>query len=251
MTRYIELPNLDDLLRRYVAGESENKLASEAGVNRWTFRRRLLAANITPRGRVEAETLKWSRMSPEQRAAQTAAAHAATRGRTVDFAEQCRNALGKQRAMSHVAPVENVLAQSLRAYGLVVTQQKAVGPYNLDLALDEAALAVEVCGGNWHGYGRHRTRFFERSEYLFNHGWNLLNVWVDGRRYPLGSGCTQYIVAFVEQLRLYPTSPRKYRVLLGNGQFAPIRKTYLNTPSDIERLGCRLDAAGCYHYVAG
>ena len=46
MTAKIEIPNLDDLLRRYQAGESCLKLAGEAGVDPGTMRKRLRAARI-------------------------------------------------------------------------------------------------------------------------------------------------------------------------------------------------------------
>lgn len=245
------LPHHDELLRRYLAGESENKLAREAGVNRWTFRRRILAAGIIPRGKSEAETLKWAQMMPTERASQVAAAHDATRGVSQTWEKMCARALGVEKSLPNAAPVEFTLADALRSYGLAITQQKALGIYNLDVALDELSIAVEVFGGNWHSQGNHLARFFKRSIYVLNSGWHLVILWVDGRRHPFGLGAVEYLVAFAEKARRNPTMCRQYRVILGNGQVAPIRKTYLNRPADIERLGCTLHTAGCYDFVAG
>ena len=49
MTRKILIPNLEHFLERYVKGESENSLSKEIGVNRTTFRKRLLEAGINLR----------------------------------------------------------------------------------------------------------------------------------------------------------------------------------------------------------
>jgi very-short-patch-repair endonuclease len=236
LTAYIEIPNLSNLLDRYVAGESENKLAGEAGVNRWTFRRRLIEAGIRPRNQSAAETLKWAGMSIEQRASQGAAAHAATRGREVSFSELCEHAAGRELHQSGIVPVETELAAQLRKAGLDVVQQKAVGPYNLDVAIDTPPVAVEIFGGGWHSTGRHKSRFHKRIEYILDEGWAVVIVWLDARHYPLGVGCTEYIIALAEELRCNPTARREYRVILGNGDAAPIRQSYLNTPADIERF---------------
>ena len=88
MTRYIEIPNLDDLRARYVAGEPEHKLAREAGVNRWTFRRRLLESGIEPRNVSESMFIRWSHATPEERARMLDNAHVATRGREVTMSEK-------------------------------------------------------------------------------------------------------------------------------------------------------------------
>jgi len=251
MTARIELANLSDLLQRYVAGESENKLAREAGINRWTFRRRLLEAGIAPRNQSESESVKWANMSPATRRAQVAAAHNAVRGTKRTYAAGARRALGVQRTLANASPIEFALADALRERGLSVTQQRAIGMYNVDVALDACALAVEVFGGNWHACGSHAARFHQRVVDLLNGGWHLVIIWVDGRRYPLGVGAINHLVALSQELGRNPAAPRQYRVMLGNGQPAPIRQMYLNTPADIERLGCRLDAAGCYHLIAG
>ena len=136
MTAYANIPNLDDLLNRYVAGESENKLAREAGVSRPAFRLRLHKRGITPRSQSDAELAKWASMTAEQRAAQVAAAHEATKGRSVSWDELCRHAIGREQKRAYVVPTETELAAQLRKAGLDVTQQKAVGPYNIDVAVN-------------------------------------------------------------------------------------------------------------------
>ena len=236
MPAKLEIPNLDNLLRRYVAGESENKLAREAGINRWTFRRRILKAGIIPRNGSSSMLLRWQNSAPEERAALIAPAHAAARGSKRTVVQLHTKALGTQRTLANTSPVEYALADALTARGYAVTQQLAVGPYNIDVTVDGVPVAVEVFGGYWHGYGHHAWRFFERSKYLLDSGWHLLVVWVEGRNYPLDASGIEYVISFLEEVRRNPPFPCEYRVILGNGQFAPIHKRYLNSPADIERL---------------
>src|SRR5262245_21929879 len=71
----------EELARRYLAGESEKALAEFLGTNRGIVRRRLLDMGITPRGRSDAERIKWGRMTDAQRRRQVSAAHGSRVGR--------------------------------------------------------------------------------------------------------------------------------------------------------------------------
>lgn len=236
MPTKMEVPNAGDIVKRYVSGVSEKKLADENGFSRTVVRRLLREAGVTPRGRSEAEALKWQQMTARQRKRQVAAAHAATRGRIVSWEEKCLRAATCERIGAHIVPVETKLAKKLRQRGFDVTQQLAVGAYNLDVAVHEPPIAVEIFGGGWHSRGRHKTRHFERTKYLFDEGWAVIIIWVDGRRYPLGPGAYDYIDAFADFLCCHPAARRQYRVILGDGEIAPPCRSHLNSDSIIERL---------------
>jgi very-short-patch-repair endonuclease len=237
MTRIIKIPNLDNLIKRYVAGESENKIAGAAGVNRWTMRKRLVAAGVHIRSQSEAETLKWSRMSTRKRSAQVKAAHAAAKDRVVSDAEKIRRSISHEHTLDHATPVELEFAGRLRKRELDVTPQRAVHFYNLDVAVNTPTIAVEIFGGGFHAYGEHLATHFRRTKHLLDLGWSVLIIWIDAKRYPLSVACDDYVVKFVEELSLNPSKRGEYRVIRGDGNPAPIRHTYLNTPADIERLG--------------
>ena len=122
MVRKITIPNLDNLLSRYTAGESENTLADEAGVNRWTFRQRILKAGITPRSQSEAEKAKWARMTTDQRASQVKDAHSACRGRYISPEELAVRAKGREGSLVYsVAPEEIILGNWMKQAGIHVT----------------------------------------------------------------------------------------------------------------------------------
>ena len=214
MTRKILVPNLDDLLRRYVAGESENALAKESGINRFTFRTRLVEAGIIPRSQSEAELIKWSRMSARKRATQVAAAHEAARGRKVSFAEKCRRAKAIEGSKTHsVSDNEIVLGNWLRGMGYAPIHNLAVGPYNCDLGI--SAVAVEVWGGGWHPKPNEADRF----KYILDAGHHIMIVDLEQRRFPLSRKVLQHIIALIEFAGSNPTITREYRMVRGNGEF--------------------------------
>ncbi len=227
-----------DIVARYLAGESEKAIADATGVNRWTIRRRLLRSNVPIRGRSEAEALKWSFMSEQERQQQVSAAHDAVRGVPVPYSRKIKAAKGRERSQSHAVATEKILAKMLAERGLPSVLQKAVDIYNIDIAIDIPPIAVEIFGGNWHASGDHAVRFFERTKYFLDSGWNMVIVWVDGRRYPVGIECADYIAAFAQELGRNIPARRQYRVILGNGQDAPTTDSYFNSPAVIERLSC-------------
>ena len=237
MPARIEVPNLPNLLRRYQAGEPEQKLAREAGVNRWTFRKRLTEAGIIPRNVSDSMFIRWAEATPKAREAMLTNAHRAARGRKQTIAERILRANTRERNVTGTSPVELELCARLSARGLSVTPQKAIHTYNVDIALNAPPIAVEIFGGNFHSTGLHARRHFPRTKYLLDHGWSVVIIWIDARRYPLSVGCDDYIIQFAEELRRNPAAGSQYRVIRGDGNPAPALRSYLNTPADIKRLG--------------
>jgi G:T-mismatch repair DNA endonuclease (very short patch repair protein) len=240
MPAKIEISNLSDLLARYLSGEPEHKLAREAGVNRWTMRRRIISAGIKPRNISDSMFIRWDRATESDKAAMLTNAHIAMRGRVVSDSEKILRAQTIQNVCSRSSWYETQLSDWLKEMGIMITRQRAVHIYNLDIAINEFPIAIEIFGGGWHAYGAHRTMFFKRSKYLFDHGWSLIIVWIDNIRHPLVINCANEIVKYINIFRQNPPAISEYRVILGNGYSAPIRNTYFNTPTIIETLGhCR------------
>lgn len=209
-------PDADDLVRRYVVGESEKALAEAFGVGRQAIRRVLLEAGIQPRNRSEGMFTRMAQTSPEERARLASAAHAAVRGRSVPRAEKEARArtMEARGASAHtVSPAELVFAGWLRENGLPVVHQKAVGPYNVDIAA--GSVAVEILGGGWHRAKLHG----ERLRYILDAGWDVIYIWAAARDYPLGPGAAEYVIAHLEFRDRNPAAPRCYRVIRGGGQF--------------------------------
>ncbi len=218
---------MNDLFKRYLAGESAQALAKVFKIDRATIRKRLIRAGITPRGRSQAMYARMARTSPAERQRLTASAHDAVRGRRHSAEQRCKIALTRERNRTGISRKEHLLANALRAEGLNPIHQKAFGRYNVDISLTQSAIAVEVFGGHWHTTGAHAARFRKRCDYLINAGWTPVIVWVTPN-YPIERGIIDYIVALDQALRRSKPVRRQEHVLRGDGQPTAIGKANLN-----------------------
>ena len=164
------------IARRYLAGESEKALADAMGVARHAIRARLIEAGVRPRGRSEAELQKWSVLKRDRTAVerQCIGAWAAARGRIQPLTELLTKAKTRAARLSHVGRHEDAIRVALRQRGVVVTPQFQVGPYNLDLALREYRVAVEVLTAYLDAAKSVKPK---RLDYLFDRGWSILILW--------------------------------------------------------------------------
>ena len=204
------------VIERFRAGESEQSIALSLGVARQTVRTRLLRAGIQPRTSSESQYLRNSRLSAEERARNADAAHDAVRGSTRTAEDLETRALGIERRGAdwrNASPAEVMFAGMLRDAGLAVVNQKAVGPYNVDIAT--GTVAVEILGGSWHRVKKHG----ERLRYILDAGWDVIYIWVDARRFPLAAGAAEYVIAHCQFRDGDPAAPRCYRVIRGGGEF--------------------------------
>lgn len=236
MPNIIKIPNLDNIVRRYQIGESELKLARECGVSRNVIRRRLIEAGVTPRNSSQANTASMGLMTFEQRCARTATSHVAAKGRRQPARERIQRAKIRQVKRLGISPVEDILAAMLTDKGFTVTQQKAIGTYNVDIAIESPRIAVEIFGGHWHTSPHHANLMRKRLPYILNHGWHLLIIWVHAKRHPLTIDATNYITRFAQELSLDKTTRSHYRMIWGDGDSVPLTSSYLNGLSFIVGL---------------
>lgn len=205
--------NPDDLVLRYVGGESEQSLAESCGVSRSAVGRFLTDMGVERRNRSQAMFTRMANSSPAERRRLASAAHDAARGSHRTLQQLERRARGVEQRLGNVSESERNLVAMMRRGGRSVVQQKAVGPYNVDIAT--GTVAVEIFGGAWH----RRKREGERLRYLLDHGWDVLYIWVDGIKYPLTRDAAQDAITFAEFRDRNPAAPRRYRVIRGGGQF--------------------------------
>ena len=207
--------DVDDLVRRYEAGESEQALAAALGVGRPTIRRRLLAAGVQPRNRSEAMKVRMDATSADERKRLAAAANVARRGSKASADELARKAHTAERTLQKIRNGEIGLAALLSTRGMRPDLQKACGPYNIDIAL--APIAVEVHVSTSHPMRSARQR--ERVVYLADRGWRTLYVWLRPGA-EASDRAADEVVAHVEAAQADPTAVREYRVIRGTGEDA-------------------------------
>ncbi len=205
--------NIDNLVGRYLAGESEQAIANSIGCGRGTIRRRLLKAGIIPRGPSEAQLIRHLNTTPEMRRKMTEAAHDAVRGKKRSESEMIKRAIVKQKSQRYIGKGERILAEWLRNRGLDPVMQLAVGRYNIDIAILPIAVELLYSPGNPH------TRATDRKKikYLRNQCIHVLYVWIN-RRDVLTEEAADYIVSFRKEMELTPTKLGQYRVIRGSGE---------------------------------
>lgn len=214
MTRKHLLVDKQDLVQRYIDGESVKGLAESLGVSREWVTGTLTRLGVQTRGRSEAMYTRMARTSPEERSRLAAAAHDAIRGTTPSDATVEAAARRRERkGFGKRSPAELELSKMLRAQGLDVIHEKAVGRYNVDLAT--GSIAVEILGGSWHRTKRHGKRL----RYLLDRGWDVIYIWIDSIYHPLSPGAAEYVVTHLQFRERNPSVPRCYRVIRGAGQF--------------------------------
>jgi very-short-patch-repair endonuclease len=236
--RKVQIPNLDDLIRRYQGGESLKKLSDETGVSRGRAGQRpagltgaFVAAGVKLRGRSEAELVKWSRMPRKQRRRQVAAAQAARRGSKDTEATKLARARTRFQRCLMASPAEHAVADALRVLGFSVRQQFPLGKYNLDLALDELLVAVEI-EDEWSS-GNYPTELFDRTKDILDRGW--LVAFVVGKTLD-AAHVTQQLLALADALRGDKTLHGQYWVIGSNPQKRSRGSAKLDGLPRIERL---------------
>lgn len=200
----------------YLGGATKNDVARHFGIASGSAGNILERNGIAKSNRNEAVRIRNARMTPEQRLANTKAAHDAVRGRKVGYDELCQRAVTRERTGGIASSVaEHQLAALLRERtNLPVIQQKAVGKYNIDIAI--GSVAVEVSGRNLKGYSLTISR--ERTEYIIDSGYLFVRVWANRSRNVVTADLADYLVALAEQVSGDPSARREYRVVRGNGQ---------------------------------
>ena len=210
MARKLEIPNLDYLVERYQAGESLKQIADQSGLSRPLLHGRLKSLGIHIRGHSEAERLKWLNLKRDRSAIerQCSSAWQARRGQKDGIA--CRKKRA-QTAMDRLLRIGRFEEQVSNAMPMKTRRQLAIGPYNVDIAISETRIAVEIVCGE--GFNRSATTRPKRIEYLLNRGWFVLVVWLWPGTTPDIGKLRQHIIALHEFRSRNPTMPGEYRVV--------------------------------------
>lgn len=226
MPRRIEV-DIDNLCRLYDSGESVKSLANILGISRPCVVRRLKEVGRTPRNRSESMFLRMSKTSPEERLRLSEAAHASVRGKTQSFETRCKIALARESRGGCDSVYESSMFDWLVERGLSPVPQKAIGPYNVDLAIDESRIAVELFGGDWHATGRHAARFRHRTDYILGQGWIPVFIWAQtgwAGKIEFSDASAEYVVALHKIRCAGKSSGCQEHVIRGDGYTTPVAK---------------------------
>lgn len=169
-----ELPE-DHICVDYSQGNSENAIANHYKVSRSVIRRILEKNGVYIRTQSEAEKLKWSLMSDNQRAKQVEKAHASVLGtpRTDEAKRKVAIARELNTPDWYIGCGEPEFKEWLEAEGIEYQYQKAIEFYNIDFLID--GIAIELT--SFVGRNRlTRTDFMKRALILKEQGIKTLAV---------------------------------------------------------------------------
>lgn len=171
----IVLP-VDEIVRLYIEEKvSVKALSIRYGVSRGTIKNRLRERGASIRGLDRSQQIIWDKMTPAQREAQYRAAHEATRGKKAPKEKRIRDAIGKQR-VAKMSLLELKFAKVFEEHGIKVIPQYALDIYNLDFAIPDIKLAIEIDGGNWHNSSSKRKHDRGKEVILKKRGWDLIRI---------------------------------------------------------------------------
>jgi hypothetical protein len=209
----------DDLRRRHAEGQSVLQMARELGVQRRTIDIYLRRLGPEARSASEANRLRMARMTPEERRADAAAAHAArrtggSRERDTFTPGQIEKARVAERDLSYAQPDESLVAALYPQF----RRQVAVGPYNLDFLVGN--VAVEVHSSNTHPL--YHPNLAHRTEQLLGAGFHVGYLWPYGER-----GCHD-LIAWAQQVSLDVPLGGQYRVVRGHGEVASVDEAQMH-----------------------
>lgn len=214
--------DLDDLVRRYTAGESAQAIGRSYGVGSVSIAFQLKKLGIPIRGSRDAALWRILHEGPTAYMRGMHAAH-----RKIDGVAQPRQqlrarALTRERRQTTIRPSEERLAGYLRELGHQPIHQRAVDIYNLDLWLPGPDIAVEVylSGRAQLDLPLNRRRVKELADL----GLTIIYVLATRARH-IDRRAAHYIVAFAEQTKLDPALRGEYRVIRGTGQLLAAGRT--------------------------
>lgn len=215
---------VSEIVERYKAGESLNVLATEFGLSRGGITEgghkpfglygMLHRLGIQVRDQSAAERVKWSHLTDP------------TRRRSQTHAARVNAAKSRRYKWLNASPSECLLAGGLLALGEQAAQQAPVGLYNVDIALEEIRVAVEVESLASMAPSNH-ARFKDRLEELCDLGWRVIYVHVNDGTVAVRP-VAQKIVALAEKARGGKPLRGQYGMLSRDGEPCSVRRLNLD-----------------------
>lgn len=214
--------NLDvqSIITMYQNGMSENAIAKHFGVMRGVIRKRFNEAGFITRTQSEAEKLKWSKMTNEQRDNQVKAAHIKATGKICTYDDLRARAVTREKATNYanIGIGEFEFKELLNSRGIDFRYQAAIDTYNIDFLIGSVAVELTANKSRCYGYGLHT----ERSKNLLKRDIKTLYVVID---------CVETLVNFTDAIiadvkildSLQSTSPKYWMIRCRRQDYAIVK----------------------------
>ena len=164
----------DDIVNKYLAGESIKKLAETFHVSRNVIYCRLNHAGIHIRNRSESMYLRMSQTSQKERKKLTESANKAKRGKANTPEMLAKRALAQKR---FIGKFEQEFINALDNAKIPVFSQEPFLSYNLDIGCGNVAVEIHTqCASPL------TANFIKKLVECVHSGKNMIYVWISPRR---------------------------------------------------------------------
>ena len=209
-----------EIIKLFNSGMSVNAISKSAGLQRNTINRILEINGISPRSQSEAEKLKWSQMSMNQKRKQTIKARKAIAKKGFDHLsgpETIKKA-AETRAINKkfIGAGETEFLKWIKERKYPAIPQAGIHSYNIDILIGDLAVEIHNCTTAPHLMKSARKKI----EYLLNAGINVLYIKIKTKKgIDIQKITSDYAITFFEEIRSNPTFIPQYRMIRGNGEF--------------------------------
>jgi very-short-patch-repair endonuclease len=208
--------NGDEVERLYSEGIGVGGIGDRMGVAPNVIRRLLEDRGVHLRNRSEQQFARMGRTSFEERQCLARKANETVRGRPTSKESRIKAAKTYQEKRDRrSSDLEKLFEEMMSDRGINLIPQTAIGRYNCDFTIN--SVAVEIWGGGWHFTGEHAARFSERTNEIFDCGFDLL-ILPFTKPDTLTSDVADHIATFLKELSSNPPIERQYWVIWGAGQ---------------------------------
>jgi hypothetical protein len=202
---------VDEIVAKYISGDSELSISKEFKIARGTVRKCLIDSGTEIRNGSEANFIRMSRLSIEDRKNLTRSANDAVRGIPEPRCRKIKRAINAENGICEVivGKGEYEFREALTSLGIEFVWQKSAEVYSIDFAIN--GIAVELKSGKSGNTGIKADIARNRVKNLANLGWRTLYVTFDSVE-SLVAGVKD-IIANVNILNSNPSPISQYRVI--------------------------------------
>jgi very-short-patch-repair endonuclease len=166
------------VIERFLKNESVQSISLDLGCARSTINLILEKNGFQKRTQAESAKLRYVDTTPEYRQEITRMAHDTIRGRKRDWQDRCTRAKGVEQKQN-LSDLEKRFRDYFIKNGIDVRTLFPFGAFNIDIAVPEHCIAIEVHGGNFHSTKSHQAKDFNKLRYLSRYGWTVFYVLED------------------------------------------------------------------------
>ncbi|MCS3667432.1 transposase-like protein [Salinibacter ruber] len=205
--------NDQKVIDMYRSGDSVQKIADAHDVSRTPINRILDNNNVSRRSASEANEIRFSNMSQSERSKLTNPANRALRNKSDQWKTSVsrKQAISKQKTLNKIGKGEWETAAFFAKHDITPVMQKALGVYNLDVAVGSVGVEVHNAKGHPH------TEYRSRIQSVLESGWHIFYIKI--RFEPLQELALMKAMEFFNAARQDPQIPRQYRLIDGSGDF--------------------------------